>query len=258
MPEPDTGSIDLSVDGAIATITLNRPQVRNSIDLASARRFVEIVDQIEQDDRIRVAIVTGAGKVAFSAGADLRARARGEARAAFPPHGFAGFVRRPRAKPFVAAVNGYAVGGGLEIAMACEMVVASPNATFSLPEPLRGLIAGNDCLPLALSRLPLSVAWDVALTARRLSAAQALQYGMINAVADDVMAAAHEVAQRILAGAPAAIAGTMGLMRRLVPRAQPDYDELVEATQQRLFKTNDAREGSAAFLEKRDPVWTGT
>jgi enoyl-CoA hydratase len=161
---PSTDSIDLSIGGGIAVVTINRPEVRNSIDLATAKRLTEVVAEIEETASVRVGILTGAGGVAFSAGADLRARSRGEARANFPPYGFAGFVRRPRNKPFIAAVNGYAVGGGLEMAMACELVVASPNATFSLPEPLRGVIAGGDCLPLALSRLPLSVAWDLALT----------------------------------------------------------------------------------------------
>src|SRR6516225_9544086 len=186
MSDTQSGSIDLAIDGPIATITINRPQVRNSIDLAAAERLSKVIEQIEESGSIRVGIITGAGNIAFSAGADLRARARGEARAVFPPYGFAGFVRRPRKKPFIAAVNGYAVGGGLEIAMACELVVAAPNATFSLPEPLRGLIAGGDCLPLALARLPVSVAWDVALTGRRISAEEALRYGMVNAVAEDV------------------------------------------------------------------------
>lgn len=258
MSDSQGGSIDLAIDGAIATVTINRPQVRNSIDLAAAKRLVEVVAEIEDTDSIRVAIITGAGGIAFSAGADLRARSRGEARAVFPPYGFAGFVRRPRKKPFIAAVNGYAVGGGLEIAMACELVVASPNATFSLPEPLRGLIAGGDCLPIALSRLPLSVAWDVALTGRRITAEEALRYGMVNAVSEDVQGAARELAGRIMAGAPQAIAGTIELMRHLLPRTPPGYDELTETTQQRLFKTSDAKEGSTAFLEKREPVWTNS
>ncbi len=258
MADSNNGSIDLVIDGPIATVTINRPQVRNSIDLAAARRLVEVIEQIEETDAIRVGIITGAGSVAFSAGADLRARARGEARASFPPYGFAGFVRRPRKKPFIAAVNGYAVGGGLEIAMACELVVASTNATFSLPEPLRGLIAGGDCLPIALSRLPLSVAWDVALTGRRITAAEALQYGMVNSVSEDVQGAARALATQVVAGAPKAIAGTIQLMRHLLPRTPSSYDELTEATQQALFKTNDAKEGSTAFLEKRDPVWTNS
>jgi enoyl-CoA hydratase/carnithine racemase len=258
MSDTQSGSIDLAIDGPIATITINRPQVRNSIDLAAAERLSKVIEQIEESGSIRVGIITGAGNIAFSAGADLRARARGEARAVFPPYGFAGFVRRPRKKPFIAAVNGYAVGGGLEIAMACELVVAAPNATFSLPEPLRGLIAGGDCLPLALARLPVSVAWDVALTGRRISAEEALRYGMVNAVAEDVQGAARELAQRVMSGAPKAVEGTIEMMRHLLPRTGPTYDELTESIQQRLFKTNDAKEGSAAFLEKRDPIWSNS
>ena len=128
MSNPEEGSVDLTRNGPVATITINRPQVRNSIDLSAAKRLGDIVTEIENDDTVRVAIFTGAGKIAFSAGADLRARARGEGRAVIAPYGFAGFVRRPRSKPFIAAVNGYAVGGGMEIAMACELVVAAPNA----------------------------------------------------------------------------------------------------------------------------------
>ncbi|MES2187891.1 MAG: enoyl-CoA hydratase-related protein [Pseudomonadota bacterium] len=257
MSEASTDSIALDIEGGIATVTLNRPQVRNSIDLATARRLSEVVEQIERDPQVRVGIITGAGGIAFCAGADLQARARGEARASFPPHGFAGFVRRQRSKPFIAAVNGYAVGGGLEIAMACELVVAAPNAVFSLPEPLRGLIAGGDCLPSVLSRLPKAIAWDMALTCRRLSADEALLYGMVNAVSPQVLDAAKAMARRVVAGAPGAITGTMRLLQALLAATPAGYDELTESTQGRLFATEDAQEGSRAFLEKREPVWTG-
>lgn len=253
MEEAD--SIDLSIDGPVATITLNRPRLRNAIDLASAHRLAAAVDAVEADPSIRVAILTGAGEVAFSAGADLRARARGEGRAVLAPHGFAGFVRRPRRKPFIAAVNGFAVGGGLEIAMACELVVAAPHAQFSLPEPMRGLIAGGDCLPLVFRRLPSALAWELALTGRRLTAEEALAAGMINRVSADVLGAARELARAVLTGAPRAIQGTITLARRLTAATAAEYDALAERTQAELMATADAAEAARAFLEKREPVW---
>lgn len=258
----DQGALDAAVclerDGPIAVVTLNRPKVRNSLDLATAHLLSDAVEQIEKDDAIRVGIITGAGQVAFSAGADLRARERGEPRAVIGDHGFGGFVRRKRKKPFIAAVNGYAVGGGLEIAMACELVVAAPNATFALPEPLRGLIAANDCLPMALARLPVAMAWEIALTGRQLSAAEALECGMINRVEQDVMAAARQLAADVAACAPLALEGTIELMRALKPAVPNGYYELGDGIQARLMKTGDAAEGSRAFLEKRAPAWTGS
>ncbi|MCR0984909.1 enoyl-CoA hydratase-related protein [Roseomonas populi] len=248
-------TIDLSREGPVAVITLNRPQVRNAIDLAAAHRLAAAVDAVEADPAIRIAIITGAGEVAFSAGADLRARARGEGRAVIAPHGFAGFVRRPRRKPFIAAVNGFAVGGGLEIALACELVVAAPHASFSLPEPMRGLIAGGDCLPLAFRRLPPALAWEVALAGRRLMAEEALAAGMVNRVAPDVLGTAREMARAVMAGAPRAIEGTIALARRLMAAAPPDYDALAERTQATLMATADAAEAARAFAEKRAPVW---
>jgi len=258
MTSSEDGTVDLAIDGAVATITINRPKVRNSINIATAKRLVEIVMEIEETPAVRVAILTGAGNVAFSAGADMRARAAGEPRATFPPYGFAGFVRRPRTKPYIAAVNGYAFGGGLELAMACELVVASPSATFALPEPLRGLVAGGDCLPLALSRLPAAVAWDVALTGRRIEAKEALACGMINGISDDVMQAARELAGKIAMCAPKAVGATMQLMRALLQKGPDGYDDLVEKTQAGLSRSRDAAEGAAAFLEKREPVWSGS
>jgi enoyl-CoA hydratase len=254
----EDGSIDLEIEGAIAIITMNRPKIRNAFNLAAAQQLSAYIDAIEANDSVQVGIITGGNCPAFSAGLDLQARLRGEPRPTVGNDGFAGFVRRRRTKPFVAAVNGYAVGGGLEIALTCELIVASPNATFSLPEPLRGLIAGGDCLPTVLRRLPLSVAWEVALTGRQITAAEALQHGMINAVSSNLMQDAKAMATKVLASAPQAIRGTMQLMNTFRPNSSPNYDALVEAMQKRLMASNDAREGAKAFAEKRQPVWTNT
>ncbi|MCB1475579.1 MAG: enoyl-CoA hydratase/isomerase family protein [Rhodobiaceae bacterium] len=251
-------AVELELDGPIAIVTLNRPTVRNSLDLATARMLSEAIERVESDGSVRVGIITGAGNVAFSAGADLRARERGEPRAVIGDHGFGGFVRRQRKKPFIAAVNGYAVGGGLEIAMACELVVAAPNATFALPEPLRGLIAANDCLPMALARLPIAMAWEIALTGRQLSAAEALACGMINRVEENALAAARKLAAEVAACAPLALEATIELMRALKPVVPEGYYALGDGLQARLMKTADAAEGSRSFLEKRAPAWSGS
>jgi enoyl-CoA hydratase/carnithine racemase len=247
----ESEAVRLEIEGGIAVLILNRPSVRNAIDLQAAHRLSALVDQIEADAAVRVGVITGAGRIAFCAGADLRARARGEPRATLGEHGFAGFARRKRQKPFIAAVNGFAVGGGLEIAGACELIVAAPHASFSLPEPLRGLIAGGECLPAITSRLSRALAWEVALTGRPLAAAEALGAGMINRVADDPVAEAKALASQIIAGAPLAVAATVELMRMLETSVPGSYAGEAEAIQARLMQSQDSREGAKAFLEKR-------
>jgi len=254
---PPAPGVRLVRDGHVATVVIDRPSVRNAVDLATSRQLMAAVEEIEQDPDVWVGILTGGGDVAFSAGADLGARQRGEPRAVIEPFGFAGFVRKPRTKPFVAAVNGYAVGGGLEMALACELVVASPHATFSLPEVRRGLIAGGDCLPFALRSLPPVVAADLALTGRQLKVDEAVGYGLVNEVSDDVMAAARGYADRICRGAPLAVTATMSLMGALSAAPPDDYYALADATQARLMATADAAEGAASFKERREPRWTG-
>ncbi|MBN9747789.1 enoyl-CoA hydratase [Amycolatopsis sp. A1MSW2902] len=254
---PAENPVRVDRDGHVATITIDRPKVRNALDLDSARQLTAAVDQIENDPEIWVGIVTGGGSVAFSAGADLGARQRGEPRAVIEPFGFGGFVRKPRTKPFIAAVNGYAVGGGLEIALSCELVVAAPNATFSLPEVKRGLIGGGDCLPFAARALPPAIAADLALTGRQIGAEEAVQLGLVNAVGADVLSLAHEYATRICDGAPQAVAATLSLLRNLVTPPPAGYYALADAIQARLLTTEDAAEGALAFKERRAPKWSG-
>lgn len=249
--------IRLESDGPIATITIDRPTVRNALDLAAARALMAAVDAVESDPAVRVAVLTGAGDVAFSAGADLRARERGEPRASIEPFGFGGFVRKPRRKPVVAAVNGFAFGGGFEIAMACDLVVVARTAHFALPEVARGLVAGGDCLPALVQRVPAGLAADLALTGRRLAADEAFTAGLVAGVADDALKAARELAESIAANAPLAVQATLTLLRTLTPATPPGYHDLVDAIQLRLQGTDDAAEGSRAFLEKRTPVWSG-
>jgi enoyl-CoA hydratase/carnithine racemase len=254
----DTGSVRIERDGRIATVTLARPHVRNALDLATAKELMAAVETIDDDPDIWVSIIIGEGTVAFSAGADLTARRRGEPRAVIEPFGFGGFVRKPRRKPWIAAVNGYAVGGGLEIALSCEIVVAAENATFALPEVKRGLIGGGDCLPFAVRTLPPTIAADLALTGRQIRADEALRLGLVNAVGPDALALAREYAERLCEGAPLAVQATMRLMRTLRAAPPNGYYALADAAQATLMQTADAAEGATSFAEKRDPVWTGS
>jgi enoyl-CoA hydratase/carnithine racemase len=242
----------------VAIITLDRPAVRNALDLASARALAAAVDEVEADPELWVAILTGAGEVAFSAGADLTARLRGEPRAVIEPFGFGGFVRKPRSKPFIAAVNGYAVGGGLELVMSCDLAVAAENATFSLPEVKRGLIGAGDCLPIAARYLSPVKAAEFALTGRQIRAAEALELGMVNEVGTDALKLAREHAARICGNAPLAVRVTLELLRQLKPQVPTSYYALADARQAVLMGTADATEGALAFKEKREPTWTAS
>lgn len=251
-----TGSaIKLDREGHVAVITIDRPEVRNALDMVAAHELMSAVAEVESDPELWVAIVTGGGEIAFSAGADLGARQRGEARAVIEPFGFGGFVRKPRSKPFIAAVNGYAVGGGFEIALSCDVVVASDNATFALPEVKRGLIGGGDCLPLAMRYLPPAVATEIALTGRQIGAEEALRLGLVNAVGPKALPLALDYADQICQGAPLAVRATLGLLRTLASPPPAGYYALAEATQATLMKTADAAEGAVSFKEKRAPQW---
>jgi enoyl-CoA hydratase/carnithine racemase len=254
----EVSGIRVERDGHHAIITLDRPAVRNALDLAAARALVAAVDDVEGDPDIWVGILTGAGPVAFSAGADLTARLRGEPRAVIEPFGFGGFVRKPRSKPFIAAVNGYAVGGGFEMALSCDLVVAAENATFSLPEVKRGLIGAGDCLPIAARYLSPVKAAEFALTGRQIGAAEALELGMVNEVGTDALKLAREHAERICTGAPLAVRATLELLRQLRPPAAASYYALADARQAVLAGTADAREGALAFKERREPDWTSS
>lgn len=253
----ESEAIRVERDGRLAVVTIDRPQVRNALDLAAAQRLTALVDEIDNDPGVHVAIITGAGGVAFSAGADLQARRRGEPRAVIEPFGFGGFVRKPRRKPWISAVNGYAVGGGLEIALSCEIVIAAEKATFALPEVLRGLIGGGDCLPFAVRALPPAVAAEFALTGRQMGAEEALRFGLVNAVGPDALALAREYAVALCQAAPLAVQATLNLLRVLRQPAPNGYYALADATQATLMASTDAAEGALAFTEKRAPIWTG-
>lgn len=257
MSAPDEPGVRVERDGAVVTVTIDRPRVKNSINTAVAVAIGAAMDQLDDDDTLFVGVITGAGGV-FSAGMDLKAFLAGE-RPQVPGRGFAGLVERPPRTPLIAAVEGPALAGGFEIALACDLIVAAEGATFGLPEVRRGLLAGGGGL-LRLPRkagLPRATEW--ALTGDRVSAADAHAAGVVNRLVPDgeALSAATELAQRIASNGPLAVAGTK---RILTEGGDWPADEAF-ARQWEIYEpirsSDDAREGAQAFAEKREPVWRG-
>lgn len=213
--------------GAIAHVVLNRPAKRNAIDPATAELLERAVLEIEDDPQLAVGVLSGRGATTFSAGADLNYVADGDgARLSTRRGGFAGVTRLPREKPLIAAVHGFALAGGFELALACDLIVAERSARFGLPEVQRGLIANGGGLVRLPRRVPHAVALDVVLTGRTLSADEALQYGLVSRVVDDgaALTAALDLAKHVAECSPLAVRGSLRVLRatNAIPEAQWD------------------------------------
>lgn len=252
--------VSVGREGALTIITLNRPEAHNALNAAAHEELQAIFDDFAADEAQWVAIVTGAGEKAFCAGHDLKQQASGGGLVT-PPMGFGGLTGRfDLTKPVIAAVNGVAMGGGFELALACDIIVASAKAAFALPEPRVGLAA----LAGGLQRLPREIglkrAMGMMLTGRRVSAAEGLALGFVNEVTDgDVLTAARRWAADILACSPLSVRATKeAILRGLtVPTAQGMRDEWEYPTMKAMLASADAVEGPAAFAEKRAPRWQG-
>jgi enoyl-CoA hydratase/carnithine racemase len=253
------GVVSYERDGHVARITLRRPERLNAIDAAVNRGLVAAVERLDADPQARVAILAGEGR-AFCAGADLGTVAAGEgADLGDDTATFAGFVSMPRAKPIVAAVHGYALAGGLELALACDVVVAAAGTQFGLPEVTRGLVAaagGSIRLPRLV---PEKRALEIILTGRRFDAAEALALGLVSRVVErsELDTAASELAAAIAANAPVAVQTSLALVRATRGLTEADAWEHSAAAWRSVLQTDDAREGARAFLERRDPDWSG-
>lgn len=244
-------------EGPLWIITISRPEARNAVNLAVARGLAEAMAEFDARRDLRVGIVTGAGGH-FCAGMDLKAFVAGEV-PFLPGGGFAGFVERPPRKPLIAAVEGYALAGGLEIALACDLLVASRSARFGIPEVKRGLAATAGGLMRLPARIPRALAMELALTGRHLTAEQAQTAGLLNRLVEEggALAAARELALEIAANAPLAVAASKQVVRQsrcwgedeMFARQQPLVDGIGASA--------DAQEGARAFAEKRPPVWQG-
>lgn len=246
------------LDEAIATITLDRPADRNAVDLPMCDAMYAALEEFEADPRARVAILTGSGPV-FCAGADLKAFTAGDGpKIAAHRGGFGGFVRYRRSKPVIAAINGHALAGGLELVLACELAVASDRALFGLPEVTVGLMAGGGGAIRLPTQVPPKIAFRMLLTGKPINASDALHYGLVNQVVDpdEVLGSARALANEIVAAAPRAVAASLRVARTVLGlRDEANAWCISDDTMEAIFDTEDAREGMRAFADKRPPRW---
>ncbi|MER7015811.1 enoyl-CoA hydratase-related protein [Saccharopolyspora sp. NPDC000359] len=259
-----TDQVRTDVDGGVLTVTLDRPKA-NAIDVTTSRELHAAFERLQRDDALRVAIVTGAGERFFSAGWDLKAAAEGEAvDADHGPGGFAGLTEFFELdKPVIAAVNGLAMGGGFELALAADLVLAAEHAEFALTEVTLGMVADSGGVLRLPERLPRAVAAEMLFTGRRMGAAEAERWGLVNRVvpASDLLGAATELAHQVCAGAPLAIAAVKEVLRRTAALDVESGFQLMRSGElpnyQAVLRSEDALEGPRAFSERRSPQWTG-
>ena len=251
--------IDYEKRGAVGVITINRPEAKNAVNGDVAEGIEAAIDQLEDDDSVFVGIITGAGDV-FCAGADLKAINSGDAaRLNTERGGFGGITNRERVKPIIAAVDGPALAGGCEIVLACDLVVASTNARFGVPEVKRSLVAAAGGLFRLGRKLPRNIAMELIVTGDPISAERAHGFGLVNELVGpgEALAAAEALAQRICANAPVAVRES-----RKVALAATDADDSIgwKMSMEAMgvaMSSADFSEGLTAFIEKRDPQWTG-
>ncbi len=244
--------------GRIAVITINRPEARNAVNHEVAEGIEEALDQFEGDENLWTGILCGNGP-AFSAGADLKAISAGELNLATKRGGFGGIVARERTKPLIAAVDGPALAGGTELALACDLIVASTAARFGLPEVKRSLIASAGGLVRLPRVLPKNVAMQMALTGEPISAEEAHRFGMVNILTEQGKALdeALLLAEKINQNAPLAVRATRrSLLESLTLNDHDGMKFAIEETAV-LTSTEDYKEGPIAFIEKRAPIWKG-
>ena len=244
----------------VALVTLNRPEARNAVNGDVAQGLEAAIDATEADDDVWLVILTGSGSAAFCAGADLKAVSSGQGQALRTERGgFAGFVHATRRKPWIAAINGPALAGGCEIALACELRVAVPTARFGLPEVKRGLVASAGGLYRLPRALPQALALEMILTGEPISAERALQAGLVNALAeaDGLLAAAQALAARITVNAPVAVRESLKVAKQALDLDDAGLRALSGQAQLAVMASEDYKEGPLAFIEKRAPRWTG-
>lgn len=245
-----------SHDG-VAIITIDRPEARNAIDRATTLGIAEAVERICEDRSIRVGVLTGAAGN-FCAGMDLKAFLRGEV-VRLPQGGFAGITQANVSKPMIAAVEGYALGGGFEIALSCDLIVAAEDAKFGLTEVRRGLVPNAGGLVRLPRQLPTKIASELVLTGDIYPASLLAQYGLINRIAPsgEALRVALEYARKIAANGPLAISVSRQVLRECEDWKSTEMFDRQRDLTARVFTSSDAKEGATAFAEKRAPVWRG-
>lgn len=244
------------VEDGVLIVTINRPDAKNAMTRAAAEGIAAAMDRLDAEDDLRVGILTGAGGT-FCSGMDLKGFLRGE-RPTVEGRGFGGVVEAPPKKPLIAAVEGYALAGGLELMIACDLVVANANAKFGIPEVKRGLVAAAGGVMMLPDQIPQRIAMELALTGDFIDANRAFQLGLINEVTEgSALDGAKALAARIAANGPLAVRVSKQIIKE--SRGWPMQERYARQAEliAPVFVSADAREGAAAFAEKRKPNWTG-
>jgi enoyl-CoA hydratase len=259
------GAVESERLDGVLLIRLNRPEARNAVNAELAHGVADAVRTLDADPALRVGVLTGAGD-SFCSGMDLKAFAglrvtdftRGKA-PHVPRRGFAGLVRRPPRKPMIAAVEGAALAGGFEVALACDLIVAAENAEFGIPEARRGAIAAGGALVRLPKRAPYHVVMELALTGAPIGAVRAYELGIVNRLAGPGAAldAALELARVVASNAPVSVDASKRLVKGSIDLSEARAWLLQLRLARRVFMSRDAREGAKAFAEKREPVWRG-
>jgi len=258
-----TDAIQVTRQGAVLEVVIDRPKA-NAIDLATSRQMGEIFREFRDDDSLRVGLLTAAGEKFFSAGWDLKAAADGDAvDGDYGVGGFGGLQELPHLnKPVICAVNGICCGGGLEMALSCDIILAAEHASFALPEIRSGTVADAASIKLP-KRIPYHIAMELLLTGRWVDAEEAARWGFVNQIhpADQLLDKAREMAQMIASGPPLVMAAIKEVVRNAEDmKFQDALNKITKsqfATVEKLYRSEDQLEGARAFAEKRDPVWKG-
>lgn len=243
--------------GDVQVITINRPEAKNALNAGVAQAVAAAVDELDADDALRVGVLTGAGGI-FSSGMDLKGFLRGEL-PTVGDRGLCGITQTPPRKPLIAAVEGWALAGGFEVVLACDLVVAASTARFGVPEVKRALVAGGGAAFLLARRVPQALALELLLTGEPISAGRAAEMGLVNRVVDEggALDGAITLAQLIAANGPLAVAVTKQIARSTFDWSLEEGWKEQTALMLPVFGSEDATEGATAFAEKRAPVWKG-
>jgi len=241
--------------GHILVLTLNRPELKNAASFEMATEMAQALDQLETDDELRIAVITGAGGN-FCTGMDLKGFLQGK-RPSIPGRGFCAVTEAPPKKVLIAAIEGYALAGGFELALGCDLIVASNQAKFGLPEVKRGLVAAAGGLLRLPKRLPYHVAMEFILTGNMLSAEAAHRHGLINRLTEpgQALESALLLAEEVAANGPLALMASKRIVRESGDWTESDMFNKQREIVTPLFESEDAQEGARAFAEKRKPVW---
>ena len=253
----DTPAVLTERRDRVLVITLNRPDQRNAVNAAVAHGIADALDELDRDAAFAVGVLAGAGK-GFCAGMDLKAFVAGDSPYA-ADRGFAGITQRAAAKPLIAAIEGFAVAGGLEVALACDLIVAARGARLGIPEVKRSLVAAGGGLLRLPRMLPRNVAMELALTGDPIGAERAHELGLVNRLAEpgEALSVALELASAIAQNGPLALAASKRILNEALDWPDSEFFERQQAITEPVMASEDAREGATAFAEKRPPAWKG-